>query len=280
MQPILYIVATPIGNLLDITYRAVEVLRTVSVIAAEDTRHSRRLLDHYGMATPLLALHDHNESDAASAVLRRLHQGETVALISDAGTPLINDPGFRLVRAAREAGIRVVPVPGPCALIAALSVAGLPTDRFTFEGFPPRTTAARRAFFQQRLEVTGTLVFYESSHRIIVTVQDLQSVFPAARRLVIARELTKIHETILYTTVAEALEPFNTDPYMHKGEFVVVVQGADEPRETSLTAEQQRALALLLAHCSVKTAVAVAAELTGAPRNVLYAEALRLQQQD
>jgi 16S rRNA (cytidine1402-2'-O)-methyltransferase len=276
---ILYLVATPIGNLADMGRRAVEILKKADVIACEDTRHSRPLLDHYGIGRPLTAFHEHNEDAAAGKLVDRLLKGESVALISDAGTPLINDPGFPLVRLAREAGIRIMPVPGPCALIAALSASGLPSDRFAFEGFPPRKPAARKALFESLRDEPRTLIFYESSHRVAETVRDMAAVFPAERRLVIARELTKLYETIAATTVVEAPGLLERNSDMQRGEFVLLLEGAPPPAETAgLAPEQERVLKLLLEECSVKTAVGLAVGITGARRELLYRTALRMVQ--
>lgn len=274
---ILYLVATPIGNLADMGRRAVEILKKADLIACEDTRHSRPLLDHYGIARPLSAFHEHNEDAAAARLVERLLQGESIALISDAGTPLVNDPGFPLVRQARVAGVRVVPVPGPCALIAALCASGLPSDRFAFEGFPPRKPAARKALFETLRDEPRTLIFYESSHRVSETVRDLAEVFPAGRRLVIARELTKLFETIAGTTVGDAPGLLEREPDMQRGEFVLLLEGAAPPVDSEgLTAEQERVLGLLLGECSVKTAVGLAVKITGGRKEWLYQAALRL----
>lgn len=274
---ILYLVATPIGNLGDFSARAVETLRTVDLIAAEDTRHSRPLLDHYGIAKPMIALHEHNEEAGSLRLIDRLTRGESVALISDAGTPLINDPGFPLVCLARERGIRVAPIPGPCALIAALSASGLPSDRFAFEGFPPRTASARRRHLEALMEDPRTLIFYESSHRVLEFIQDVGEVFPAQRQIVIARELTKLYEVIVQTTAEEAVNLIEADPNMRKGEFVILVRGAEASRpQDELTHEQSRILKLLLEECSVKTAAALTAKITGARRDVAYRAALKL----
>jgi len=273
---ILYLVATPIGNLADFSVRAVETLRQVDFIAAEDTRHSRPLLDHYGIATPVVALHEHNEDAVSARLLERLQAGESAALISDAGTPLINDPGFPLVRLARQRGVRVEPIPGPCALIAALSASGLPTDRFTFEGFPPRTASARRGLLETLASDPHTLVFYESSHRILDFVRDIAAVFPPERPVTIARELTKLHETIITTTAGAAPESLVADPNMQRGEFVVIIQGAP-PAATatdSLTDEQARILDVLLEQCSVKSAVGLCVRITGARKELAYRAAL------
>jgi 16S rRNA (cytidine1402-2'-O)-methyltransferase len=278
---ILYIVATPIGNLGDFSFRAVEVLKKADLIACEDTRHSRPLLDHYGIARPLAALHEHNEDAAASRLLERLLKGETVAIVSDAGTPLISDPGFPLVKLAREAGIPVTPIPGPCAFVAALSAAGLPADRLAFEGFLPRKSQARKTRLEALRDDPRTLIFYESSHRVLETLRDLRAVFPAERRLVIARELTKLYETFTATTVGGAETLLEQEPDKVRGEFVLLVEGAPAPAVSAdPTPEQERVLRLLLRECSVKTAVSLAVEMTGARRETLYRAALRLARGD
>lgn len=275
-DPILYLVATPIGNLDDLSVRAVTVLRDVELIAAEDTRHARPLLQRHGITTPLIALHEHNERAATPGLVARLQAGDSIALISDAGTPLISDPGLPLVRAVREAGIRVVPVPGPCAAIAALSASGLAVNRFAFEGFPPRTSSARRRAFEALRGEQRTLVFYESSHRVRDTVGDLQAVFQPGRRLVVARELTKLFETIVQAPLAEATRLFD-DPNMLRGEFVLMLEPPpDEPSDGALTQEQERVLRVLLGECSVRTAVRIAAEISGGARSDYYRRALEL----
>ncbi len=273
---ILYLVATPIGNLADLTFRAVEVLQAVDFIACEDTRHSRPLLDRYNIDKPLTALHEHNEVAASAKLLDRLGQGESMALISDAGTPLVNDPGFPLVRLAVERGVSVVPVPGACALVAALSASGLAPSRFAFEGFPPRTSPARRTLLEGLADDARTLIFYESSHRVLAFVKDIASVLPPQRRIVIARELTKIHETIVRCTITEAIGLIEADPFMQKGEFVVLLEGAPPKPKDDLTAEQMRVLKLLLEECSVKTAALLAAKITRARKELLYQAALML----
>ncbi|MEE9396473.1 MAG: 16S rRNA (cytidine(1402)-2'-O)-methyltransferase [Methylococcales bacterium] len=272
----LYIVATPIGNLSDITYRAVEVLKDVDVIAAEDTRHSRRLLQHYGVEKPLVAFHEHNERKVADTLIRRLSAGESIAIISDAGTPLISDPGFSLVRIARKEGIAVKPVPGPCALVAALSVSGLATDHFVFEGFPPRTSMARRTYFGRALEYFGTLIYYEACHRIEACLSDMQIVFPGERHITIARELTKTYETVVSVTLGNVLEVFN-DPYMRKGEFVVLLQGREvSDRSEPLKEHEEKLLAALLDECSLKSAVNIATKVHGLRKKTVYDAALRM----
>ena len=219
----LYVVATPIGNLADFSYRAVEVLRTVDYIAAEDTRRARVLMQHYGIQNKLISLHDHNEAFKAPELVRDLISGMSIALISDAGTPLISDPGLSLVRLVKEAGVIVSPVPGACALVAALSASGMPVDHFSFEGFLGRTSASRRAFFTEKLDDRNTWVFYESSHRILASIQDLAAIFPAERNIAIAREITKLYETIIYAPIHDVLRLIENDENMRKGEFVVIV---------------------------------------------------------
>ena len=278
---LLYLVATPIGNLGDLGARAVEVLKTVDLIACEDTRHSRPLLDHYGIDRPLLALHEHNEDAISSRLVDRLLSGETVALISDAGTPLINDPGFPLVHLARSAGIRVSPIPGPCALIAALCASGLPSHRFAYEGFPPRKSQARKTFFEALKNESRTLIFYESSHRVEETLRDMAEIFPPTRRLVIARELTKRYETIVEIEVGAAASVLEADPEMRLGEFVLLLEGAgDRSGSDELTADQLRILKLLMSENTLKTAVKLTAEITGARRERVYQAALRWAKAD
>jgi len=272
----LYIVATPIGNLGDMSPRAVEVLSEVDLIACEDTRHSARLMCHFGIQTPCLAYHEHNESQMCHQLVSRLQKGEAIALVSDAGTPLVSDPGYQLVCAAREAGCGVVPLPGPVALIAALSVSGLPSDRFIFEGFLPAKTVARR----QRLEVLAgevrTLIFYESTHRIEASLADMAEKFGAERRAVIARELTKRFETIQGDSLAGLQHWLASDVNQRRGEFVVMVQGATVVQVREVDVEAERILKVLLTELPVKKAAALAAKLTGLKKNVLYQHALTL----
>jgi 16S rRNA (cytidine1402-2'-O)-methyltransferase len=269
----LWVVATPIGNLDDLSPRARRTLAEVDLIAAEDTRHSAALLQHCGIATRCIALHEHNERDVAGELVERLRGGARIALISDAGTPLVSDPGFRLVRAAREAGIEVSPVPGACAAIAALSVAGLPSDRFVFEGFLPARGAARRARLQELRAETRTLVLYESSHRIEEALADLATVFGGERRAVVARELTKLFETVHDAPLDELAARVAADPNQRRGEFVVLVAGSPDGDDAARLAEGRRVFALLRAELPPGRAAKLAAEITGAPRNALYAEA-------
>ena len=273
----LYVVATPIGNLADFSNRAIEVLKQVDLIAAEDTRHVRMLLQHYGISNRLYAYHQHNEAKASSTLIEAMQQGKTIALVSDAGTPLLSDPGMPLVRLAKAAGIDVSPIPGACALIAALSVSGLPVRRFMFEGFLPRTSPARQALFKTKLDCRLTWVCYESSHRVLETIRDLAAVFPGDHKIVIAREMTKLYETIVKTTVLRALEMLEQDENMRRGEFVLVVDAAEpQVNPDDLTSEQRKLLSVLLKECSVKTTVAMAVEITGARKKTLYQAALRL----
>ncbi|OWK47758.1 Ribosomal RNA small subunit methyltransferase I [Pseudomonas oleovorans subsp. oleovorans] len=271
----LYVVATPIGNLDDISARALRILREVALIAAEDTRHSARLLQHFGIQTPLAACHEHNERDQGGRFLARLQAGEDVALISDAGTPLISDPGYHLVRQARAAGFAVVPVPGACALIAALSAAGLPSDRFIFEGFLPAKAAGRRARLEQVREEPRTLIFYEAPHRILECLQDMREVFGDDRPALLARELTKTFETLQGLPLAELCEWVAADSNQQRGECVVLVAGWQAPEgEEAVSAEALRVLDLLLSEMPLRRAAALAAEITGVRKNVLYQVAL------
>jgi 16S rRNA (cytidine1402-2'-O)-methyltransferase len=265
----LWVVATPIGHRDDLSARAIETLRAVAVIAAEDTRHSRPLLVHHNIDTPLIALHDYNERDAVDAIVRRMVAGDSVALISDAGTPLISDPGFRLVRAARAAGIRCIPVPGACAAIAALSVAGLPSDRFVFEGFLPAKAVARRSRLQELAGDARTVIFYESSHRVAESLADMRDIFGVDREAVLARELTKMFETVLGEPLAELAARVVNDPDQQRGEHVILVAGRGEEVDAKL-AEGQRIFAILREELPPAKAAKMAAAITGAPRKLLY----------
>ena len=267
----LFVVATPIGNLEDLSARARTTLMQVSLIAAEDTRHSAALLRHHGIGTRCMALHEHNEHQVSAELVRRMQAGEDIALISDAGTPLISDPGYRLVLAARAAGVVVSPVPGACAAIAALSVAGLASDHFVFEGFLPAKSAARRARLQDLRAETRTLIFYESSHRIVECVHDLGIEFGAERNAVIARELTKQFETVLEGTLAQLSECIQADANQQRGEFVLVVAGASADAQAAQLAEGQRVFKILSAELAPSRAAKLAAEISGAPRKALYA---------
>lgn len=272
----LYVVATPLGNLADITHRAVEVLTQVQWIAAEDTRHSRVLLDAYGIRTPCIAYHEHNERTALDALIEKLKQGDSIALISDAGTPLISDPGFALVREVRLLDLPVVPVPGPSAMITALCVSGLPTDRFVFEGFLPAKAVARRKRLEELSAETRTLVFYESAHRIVEALQDMHDGFGAERPVVVARELTKMFETVHAGSIAQVLERVSTDANQQKGEFVILVHGRAAPEEAQRGVEAERVLRILCAELPPARAAALAAQITGVKKNALYPLAVQL----
>lgn len=265
----LYVVATPIGNLEDISYRAVNILTEVDLIAAEDTRHSRVLLAHYGITTPMQALHEHNEAQVVGRMLERIAAGEAIALISDAGTPLISDPGYRLVRAAREAGLPVFALPGPSAVTTALSVAGLPPDRFAFEGFLPSKAAARRKRLEMLSHEDRTLVFFESSHRIEAAIADMAEVFGPVRLAAVCRELTKKFETVIRAPLAEISERIAADKNQTKGEFVVVVEGYEGSEGESMSAALTMASALL-EYLPASQAARVAAKLNDVPRREVY----------
>jgi len=271
----LYVVATPIGNLADISRRAAGVLADVDMIAAEDTRHTRRLLDALGIRTRTMAVHDHNEEQAAGEIIRLLEAGQHVALVSDAGTPAVSDPGARTVARVQDAGLPVVPVPGPSAVISALSASGLNDGHFHFHGFLPNKSAARRTALGGLREVDATLVFYEAPHRITETVDDLVHVFEAGRQIVIARELTKLFEQIVRMPLGEAPAWLAADPNRCRGEFVVLVSAP--PAREGLPAEAERVLRLLLDELPLKTAARMAAEITGSPKNALYQLALTLK---
>ncbi len=272
----LYVVATPIGNLDDISPRALEVLGAVDRVAAEDTRHSGRLLAHFGIRARLVAYHDHNERQRLAGLVSALQAGESVALVSDAGTPLVSDPGYHLVRAALEAGIRVSPVPGPSAMIAALSVAGLPSDRFCFEGFLPAQGGKRRRRLEGLVGEPRTLVFYESSHRIRAFLDDLVAVFSPEREATLSRELTKRFETVRRGSVAELAEWLDHDPVQQKGEFVVVVRGAENP-PAGESVDAGRLLENLLPHVKPGVAAEIAARTLGGKKRDYYALGLALK---
>ncbi|AIU87022.1 MULTISPECIES: 16S rRNA (cytidine(1402)-2'-O)-methyltransferase [Pectobacterium] len=265
----LYIVPTPIGNLGDITQRALAVLASVDLIAAEDTRHTGLLLQHFAINARLFALHDHNEQQKADVLLAKLQSGQSIALVSDAGTPLINDPGYHLVRRCREAGVRVVPLPGACAAITALSASGLASDRFCYEGFLPAKTKGRKDKLRELGEETRTLIFYESTHRLLDSLQDISEVLGAERYVVLAREITKTWESIHGAPVGELLAWVKEDENRRKGEMVLIVEG-HQIDDSALSAEALRTLALLRAELPLKKAAALAAEIHGVKKNALY----------
>jgi 16S rRNA (cytidine1402-2'-O)-methyltransferase len=273
---VLYIVATPIGNLQDITLRAIEILKTVDVIAAEDTRHSASLLQQYAIAKPLLSLHDHNENERVSQLLQQLQSGKTIALISDAGTPLISDPGYQLVRQARIQGIKVVPIPGACAVIAALSASGLAADRFTFEGFLPAKSQARLQRLMQLKNESRTMIFYEAPHRILTLLQDFQKVFGEEREAVLARELTKMFETIRLGKLEELTEWVAGDLNQQRGELVVLLAGKAEKSVEEIVSVEV-VLAELLKELPLKKAVEITVKITGEKKNTVYEKALQMK---
>ena len=276
----LYIVATPIGHLDDITIRAIAVLEQVDIIAAEDTRHSSRLLQKYQINTPLTPYHDHTNPAQRAKILERLKQGQSIALISDAGTPLISDPGYRLVSEARAQGINVVPIPGACAAITAICAAGLPSDRFLFEGFLPPKKGARLDALQTRADEIATLVYYESPRRLADTLQDMVTAFGGDRQAVIARELTKLHEQVAAGSLDELIEQVNNDDNLSRGECVVLVKGREVAKRDDLPAEAISIMTMLVAELPLKQASRLASQITGEKKNALYAWALAFQSQD
>ena len=272
---ILYVVATPIGNLEDITERAKRVLSEVDLIAAEDTRHTAIVLNHLNIKTPLTSYHDHNESSASHSLIEQIKSGKEIALVSDAGTPLIADPGYRLVKLAREEGVKVVPIPGVSAVTAALSVAGLPTDKFTYHGFLPAKSKALQDFLKELENEPGTLIFYESPHRLVKTVAMFEKVFGSDRILVVARELTKRFEQVSYGTIGEARERIEAGEIVGKGEFVLLLQGQ---LKVDSEWDERKLLAELLTDLSVSRAAELASRLTGRSKNVLYKIAISMKE--
>ena len=266
----LYIVPTPIGYLGDITQRALDVLSHVDLIAAEDTRHTGLLLQHFAINARLFALHDHNEQQKADQLISKLQQGLSIALVSDAGTPLINDPGYHLVNQCRKNGIKVVPLPGACAAITALSAAGLPSDRFCYEGFLPAKTKSRQDCLRDLAQEPRTLIFYESTHRLLDSLADMVTVWGEARYVVLARELTKTWETIQGMPVGELLNWVREDENRRKGEMVLIVEGYQKPQEDHFAPEVLRTLAILQKELPLKKAAAVTAEIYGVKKNALY----------
>ena len=277
MSAQLFVVATPIGHLDDMSYRSIDVLKSVSLIAAEDTRTSAQLMKHFNISTPLTACHEHNESNKIDILVQKLLNGEDIALISDAGTPLISDPGFKLVRAAQANGIRVIPVPGACAAIAALSAVGLPSDRFSFQGFLASKQSQRLQQLEKLKDETQTLIFYEAPHRILDSVKDMAAVFGADRPVGFAREITKTFETIKKMALGELVEFIAADHHQQKGEIVLVVGGASEEKDMEQEKLDQL-LQRLLQDLSVKAASQLAADLTGIKKKIAYQRALELSQ--
>jgi len=279
MDAALYVVATPLGNLGDITLRALDVLKSVDAIAAEDTRLTRHLLSHYDIRAHLIPLHEHNEERSAAGIIRMLNEGRAVAYVTDAGTPAISDPGALLVQHVREAGLRVVPIPGPSAVTAALSAAGIGAAQFLFYGFLPSKAGARREALTRLAALPYALVFYEAPHRVLEALEDMVQVLGAERSLVIAREITKLYESFHHGAVGEASAWLGEDANRLKGEFVLIVEGAASPVDHAVE-EAERVLRILLGELPLKQAVQLAAEITGAKRNALYDRALELKKAD
>jgi len=274
----LYIVATPIGNLNDISLRALEVLKSVSLIAAEDTRHSQKLLHHCGINTKLISYHEHNERESVNNLIKILKSGKSIALISDAGTPCISDPGYHIVKAALENHIRVVPIPGACAAISALSVSGLPSDHFIFEGFLPASSVSRKNRLAKLKSETRTLIFYEAPHRIEECIKDLGEIFGENREVTLARELTKTYETIYKSNLKNLYDFIRNNPNQSKGECVIIVKGSSPEEIEQHNLEQAKKLVLiLLENMPLKKAVKITAELLSVSKNELYSEALKLK---
>jgi 16S rRNA (cytidine1402-2'-O)-methyltransferase len=270
----LYVVATPIGNLGDITLRALETLKQVDAVAAEDTRHSVGLLRHFGISKPLIAVHEHNEQHSAEALLKRLQAGESIALVTDAGTPAVSDPGAVVVQAVRAAGLKVVPIPGASAVIAALSASGITQSGFCFEGFLPASGSQRRKRLEALKDNTVTIVLYEAPHRIVECVQDLLGVFGGARLLTVSRELTKTFETIHTSSLTETVDWLESDSNQQRGEFVLLIHPAPAEKQEGLDENTQRILKRLLQELPLKQAVALATDITGHKKNELYEAAL------
>ncbi|MEF1253829.1 16S rRNA (cytidine(1402)-2'-O)-methyltransferase [Vibrio sp. M260112] len=268
--PTLYIVPTPIGNLGDITQRAIEVLSNVDLIAAEDTRHTGKLLSHFNIQTKTYALHDHNEQQKAQVLVDKLLAGHSIALVSDAGTPLISDPGYHLVTQCRQAGVKVVPLPGACAVITALSASGLPSDRFSFEGFLPAKSKGRKDKFLEIAKVERTCVFYESPHRILDSLADMLDILGPEREVVLARELTKTFETIQGMPLGELVEWVKADENQQRGEIALLIHGYRSSEEETLPEEATRTLAILTKELPLKKAAALAAEIYNLKKNALY----------
>lgn len=266
----LFVVATPIGNLEDMVPRAVQTLQSVDLIAAEDTRHSARLLQHFNILTPMKAYHDYSSEQASLNLIERLQSGQRIALISDAGTPLISDPGYKLVALAREAGIKVTPIPGACALIAALCASGLPTDRFRFEGFLPAKSGKRETVLKLWVDSEETIIFYESPHRILSCLEDFQRVLGASRELVLARELTKTFETFLQGSIEQVLKQVEEDPNQRKGEMVLMLAPAEKSQEQTVSSEAMRLMRLLSKELPPRQAAGIAAEFSGDKKKSIY----------
>jgi 16S rRNA (cytidine1402-2'-O)-methyltransferase len=276
----LFVVATPIGNLADMVPRAIDILHKVDLIAAEDTRHSGNLMQHFGIATAMTAYHDYSDQTKTQMILTRLQQGDSVALISDAGTPLISDPGYRLVHDARILGIRVEPIPGACALIAALCASGLPSDRFSFEGFLPAKKTSREKVLEVVKEDPRTLIFYESPHRILASLKSISLIMSSDRKMVLARELTKTFETFIAGSIADVIETLEKDANQTRGEMVIMIAGFVPTEQRLVTADVERTLKILCEELPLKKAAAIAAKITGAQKNMLYQMGLQLNKSE
>ena len=275
----LYLVATPIGDMTDIAPRALDILNTVDIVAVEDKRRSSRLFSHFGIKTPMISYHDHSEEKQVKKIIDELLCGKSVALISDAGTPLISDPGFKLVNAAKDKSIKVSPIPGPCALIAAISASGLPSNRFIFEGFLPAKSIARITKIQNISADSRTIIFYEAPHRILETLIDMIKVIGPSRKIVLARELTKTYETFISGTLKGVLEIIEKDLNQQKGEIVIVLAGADSSEKKIETQDSKRILSVLLEDLPLKQAVSLGSRITGVQKNIFYKLALDLKKQ-
>jgi 16S rRNA (cytidine1402-2'-O)-methyltransferase len=275
----LYLVATPIGDMTDIAPRALDILNTVDIVAVEDKRRSSRLFSHFGIKTPMISYHDHSEEKQVKKIIDELLCGKSVALISDAGTPLISDPGYKLVNAAKDKSIKVSPVPGPCALIAAISASGLPSDRFIFEGFLPSKSIPRITKIQNISADSRTIIFYEAPHRILETLIDMIKVIGPSRKIVLARELTKTYETFISGTLESVLQIIEKDLNQQKGEIVIVLAGADSSEKKIETQDSKRILSVLLQELPLKQAVSLGSKITGIQKNIFYKLALDLKKQ-
>jgi len=276
MTGMLFIVATPIGNLDDITFRAVEILKSIDIILAEDTRHSKKLLKHLNIAKPIRAFHEHNEREKMKAIIGELHSGKSIALISDAGTPLISDPGYFLVAQAKKEGLRVVPIPGPSALITALSASGLASDSFTFLGFLPSKKTARVKLLKSLVSRTETSIFYESPKRILATLTDMYSIFGGSREVCLAKELTKLFETIQTDSIPNLIKYLNIDKSHQKGEFVILVSANDKIDIAEAEAQLDSLLPILCAEMGASKAAKLAAKITGIDKKQCYKRAIDL----
>ena len=272
-----YVIATPIGNLDDISMRAINTMKQVDLIVAEDTRHSKKLLNHFNIRTNMISMHEYNETQRAEQLINELKQGLSIAIISDAGTPLISDPGYKFVQKAIEAGFTVIPIPGPCAAIAALSASGLPSNSFVFEGFLSAKSNQRKTQLQTLLDEQRTMIFYEAPHRILPLISTLIETFGPDRKAVIARELTKIYEDIRSDTLDNLLKWFQTHEDQIRGEFVVLVKGQELKKSSAEEKETMRVLKILTNELPIKQASALTAKITGEKKNRLYQMALRIK---